>query len=163
MKMRGAGRTKILQRLLDWPSWLRRAFWSAALFALVMAILPKPPQLPGSPSDKIQHIAAFVVLAALAAAAYPRTSLMRIAVWLSLFGALIEFLQALPMLHRDSDARDWIADTLAAALVLLLVRLWRRRARRTIAASDRHASDAASAIGGAELSESPAAESAIRS
>lgn len=114
-----------MQRILCRPIWLRLAFWLAASFALVMAILPKPPQLPGAPSDKIQHIVAFVVLAGLAAAAYRRASLVVIAAGLSAFGALIEFLQALPMLHRDSDVRDWLADTAASTAVLLIIGLWR--------------------------------------
>src|SRR5438094_451884 len=43
---------------------LRRVlFWAAALFAFVMAILPHPPELPGNPSDKLQHMAAFAPLA----------------------------------------------------------------------------------------------------
>jgi VanZ family protein len=102
------------------------------LFALVMATLPKPPQLPGAPSDKIQHIVAFVVLAGLAAAAYRRASLVVIAAGLSAFGAVIEFLQALPMLHRDSDIDDWLADTAASAFVLLIVWLWRLRSRSAV-------------------------------
>lgn len=122
-------------RILCRPYWLRVAFWLAALFALVMATLPKPPQLPGAPSDKIQHIVAFVVLAGLAAAAYRRTRLVVIAAGLSAFGAVIEFLQALPMLHRDSDIRDWVADTAASAVVLLIVWLWRRRAQDSSAAT----------------------------
>lgn len=97
-----------------------------------MATLPKPPQLPGAPSDKIQHIVAFVVLAGLAAAAYRRASLVVIAAGLSAFGALIEFLQALPMLHRDSDIRDWLADTAASAVVLLIIWLWRLRSRSNV-------------------------------
>jgi hypothetical protein len=48
---------------------------------------------------------------------------------LSLFGALIELCQAIPALNRDSDPIDWIADTLACGLVLLLV-AWRRRRPR---------------------------------
>jgi VanZ family protein len=103
------------------------AFWAAALFAFVMATLPKPPQLPGEPSDKIQHILAFTVLAALAALAYPRVSLPRIALGLSAFGALIEIVQMIPMLHRDAELADWIADTAAATLVLAIVLLIRRR------------------------------------
>jgi hypothetical protein len=47
--------------------------------------------------------------------------------WLSLFGAFIEVVQAIPALHRDSDVLDWLADTAAAGAILLLVRL--RRAR----------------------------------
>jgi hypothetical protein len=72
---------------IHWTAWPRIAFWLAALLALVMATLPKPPELPGSPSDKIQHILAFVVLAGLGAAAYRRASLTTIAAGLSAFGA----------------------------------------------------------------------------
>ena len=51
---------------------------------------------------------------------------MRLLVGLSLFGAAIEVVQAIPALHRDSDVSDWLADTIAAvAVVLLLVRWWR--------------------------------------
>lgn len=103
------------------------AFWAALLFAFVMAVLPKPPQLPGQPSDKIQHILAFAVLAALAAAAYPRARLIRILLLLSAFGALIELVQTVPALHRDGDWIDWVADTVAAAVVLLLAGLVRKR------------------------------------
>ena len=104
------------------------AFWAALLFACVMAVLPKPPQLPGQPSDKIQHILAFTVLAGLAAAAYPGARLLKILLLLSAFGALIEFVQTIPALHRDGDWVDWIADTAAAAVVLLLVRFGGKRA-----------------------------------
>lgn len=103
------------------------AFWAALAFAFVMAVLPKPPQLPGQPSDKVQHILAFAVLAALAAAAYPRARLIKILLLLSAFGALIEFVQAIPVLHRDADWVDWIADTIAAGVVLLLAALIRKR------------------------------------
>jgi VanZ family protein len=104
------------------------AFWSAAAFALIMASLPKPPQLPGEPSDKIQHIIAFVTLAALGAAAYPRTPLLRLLIGLATFGALIEIIQLIPPLHRDAQLTDFIADVAAAAAILGLVRLLRRRA-----------------------------------
>jgi hypothetical protein len=33
----------------------------------------------------------------------------------------------IPILHRDADVIDWIADTAAAALVLMLVPLIRRK------------------------------------
>ena len=105
----------------------RAIFWAAAAFAFVMAIIPQPPQLPGSPSDKVQHIAAFAVLAALSAAAYRSASLITLLAGLSVFGAVIEVLQAIPALNRDSDPVDWLADTIAAGLVLGLVAWWRRR------------------------------------
>lgn len=108
------------------PRLLRLAFWGATAFAFVMAILPKPPELPGAPSDKIQHIAAFLTLATLASLAFPGRSLLRIALTLSAFGALIEVMQAIPALHRDSDVVDWIVDTAAVAVVLILVSAIRR-------------------------------------
>ena len=97
------------------------------MFALVMASLPKPPQLPGEPSDKIQHIMAFATLAALGATAYPRTPLVRLLIGLAAFGALVEIIQLIPPLHRDAQLTDLLADILAAAAILALVQLFRRR------------------------------------
>jgi VanZ family protein len=120
-------------RLVDWRATrtARLVFWAAAVFAFVMAVVPQPPQLPGAPSDKVQHIAAFAMLAVLSSFAYPATKVTRLLASLSLFGALIEVVQAIPALHRDSDVVDWIADTVAVAVVLVIVsRLRRRRAQR---------------------------------
>jgi VanZ family protein len=102
-------------------------FWAAALFAFVMAVLPHPPELPGHPSDKIQHVTAFAVLALLGSWAFPKLRSLSLIFRLSLFGAAIELVQAIPVLHRDSDVLDWIADTIACALVLFAVQWWRRR------------------------------------
>lgn len=108
----------------------RAAFWGAWAFSLVMAVLPRPPHLPWEPGDKVEHIAAFVTLALLSAWAYPKTPLIQLLVRLSLFGALIELVQALPSLNRDSDPMDWLADTVAAAVALAIVSLWRRSSDR---------------------------------
>ncbi|HEY1604302.1 MAG TPA: hypothetical protein VGF77_01740 [Allosphingosinicella sp.] len=96
-------------------------FWAAWAFALVMALLPHPPQVLGDTNDKVQHIIAFVTLSVLASLAYPGAGLLRIGLLLSLFGAAIELLQAIPVLHRDSSFWDWIADTAAVAVTLALV------------------------------------------
>ena len=115
--------------------WLRGTrtgqalFWAAALFALVMALVPHPPRLPGDPSDKVQHVLAFAVLGLLGGLAYPRVKAVRLIAGLSLFGAMIEVLQAIPALHRDSDPLDWLADTIACSLVLYGVRWWAARRR----------------------------------
>ena len=106
----------------------RLLFWAAVVFAFVMAIIPHPPELPGEPNDKIQHIAAFTALSLLGAWAYARAPLLRLLVGLSLFGAFIEVVQAIPALRRDCDVKDWIADTAACAVVLLAVR-WSRSRR----------------------------------
>ena len=96
-------------------------FWAAALFALLMALLPHPPEVPGNPSDKVQHMLAFAVLGVLGWLAYPRRRILFLIAALSLFGAAIEVLQAIPALHRDSDPLDWLADTVACALVLVVL------------------------------------------
>ena len=101
---------------------LRVAFWAGAAFALIMALLPHPPQLPGEPSDKLQHIAAFLTLGALGSLAYPRANPLHLGAGLSLFGAIIEILQLIPALHRDGDPLDWAADTAAVALIIVLLR-----------------------------------------
>jgi VanZ family protein len=116
-------------RLSDWRASrsARATFWGAATFAFVMAVLPHPPEVPGHPNDKVEHIVAFAALAALGSFAYPRMNLLKLLAGLSLFGALIEVVQAIPALQRDSDVKDWVADTAAVAVVLGLV-WWRRRA-----------------------------------
>ena len=101
---------------------LRVAFWAGAAFALFMALLPHPPQLPGEPSDKVQHIAAFLTLGALGSLAYQRANPLHLGASLSLFGAIIEILQLIPALHRDGDPLDWAADTAAVALIIVLLR-----------------------------------------
>lgn len=106
---------------------LRVLFWAAALFALVMASLPHPIDLPGHPDDKVQHAIAFFTLGVLGGSAYPRVPLLRLLLLLSLFGVLIELIQAIPALNRDSDLADWAADTIAAAAALLVIRQFRRR------------------------------------
>ena len=105
---------------------IRALFWAAAAFAFVMASMPKPPQLPGDPGDKVQHIIAFAVLAVLARAGWLNVSGWRLLAGLSAFGALIELVQAIPALNRHADWIDWMADTLAAAAVLGLVALVRK-------------------------------------
>jgi len=108
---------------------MKALFWAAALFALVMALLPHPPDIPGDPSDKIQHVVAFATLGILGTLAYPRGPVLRLVVGLSLFGAFIEIAQAIPALHRDSDPLDWVADTLACAMVVIVFRWWRAKSR----------------------------------
>jgi VanZ family protein len=112
-----------------YQSYLRLAFWIALILAFAIAVNPKPPMLPGAPGDKVQHIFGFTVLTAMACLAYPRTAALRILIGLSAFGALIEFAQAIPILHRDAEFADWLADTGAVVVVLGVAALLRRRAQ----------------------------------
>ena len=123
-----------MRRYLPW------AFWAALLLTFVMASLPHPPRIPGDPLDKLQHMAAFAVLTALACAAWPAISRLRLAIVLSVFGALIEVVQAIPALHRDSDWRDWVADTVAILVTLAIAVVVQRfvRGRQAEAATLRN-------------------------
>lgn len=112
------------------PLVARGLFWVALMFAVTMAVLPHPPHTAIDQfGDKFEHMLAFATLAALAAIGYRATPLLRIGERLSFLGALIEVLQSLPALHRDCDIRDWIADTVAIAVVLAVAGLVRRRGR----------------------------------
>ena len=103
------------------PRLMRPLFWLLGCFSLVMALLPKPPSTPIDQfGDKFAHMLAFAVLTVVARLAWPRTPIWIAALLLSLYGAAIELLQTIPALHRDSDPRDWVADTGAIALALLL-------------------------------------------
>jgi hypothetical protein len=106
----------------------RVAFFALWIFALFMALTPKPPQLPiDRLGDKFEHILAFAVLAVFARLGFRDTHDRRIVERMSFAGALIEIAQSIPVLHRDCDWRDWVADTLAVALTLLIMRAlpWR--------------------------------------
>ena len=107
---------------------IRILFWVAAVFAFAMAVDPHPPEIPGEPGDKFEHMLAFATLATLAAAGWPARNYAAIGLALSWFGAIIEIVQAIPFLHRDCDIMDWAADTVAAAVVLALAALLRRAA-----------------------------------
>jgi len=91
-------------RLIEWRASrsARATFWAAACFAFVMAIIPHPPQVPGEPNDKVQHIVAFATLSVLGSFAYPRMTLVRLLIGLSLF---LTFFVMSPVLDRIySDA-----------------------------------------------------------
>ncbi len=106
-------------------------FFAALVFTFYSAVIPPHKALQLVPWDKAEHFIAFYTLTGLAAAAFPKRNLLWIAAALSGFGALIEFVQGLPIVHRDRDFWDWVADTIAivAALAPMLLVWWRREAR----------------------------------
>ena len=110
-------------------SWIA-LFWLALLFTLVMALLPKPPPLPGQPTDKFQHIVAFAVLTLQSFAAYPLTRWLARFGWLAAFGAVIELGQMIPVLGRSADLADWLADSAAILITIAITAFfdrWRRK------------------------------------
>lgn len=110
---------------------MRVLFWLALAFAVIMALMPQPPDLPiDGYGDKLAHMLAFATLAGLATLGFPEGDRWRIAERLSFLGAMIEVAQSIPGLQRDCDIRDWIADTAAIVAVTLVLGflLSRRRA-----------------------------------
>lgn len=65
------------------------------------------------------HMLAFATLGTLAAISFPRRSIALLFVGLTVFGAIIELIQMVPMLNRDSELADLLAD-MAAGLASLV-------------------------------------------
>ncbi len=96
----------------------RILFWAALVFCFVMAVIPAPVELGGS--DKYQHIAAFATLTALALLAYREVNPLFLFAAVAAFGGLIEIVQGLSFVGRDSDVVDWFADVVSIVAVLLV-------------------------------------------
>ncbi len=97
------------------------AFWTAALVALVMACLPQPPKLWTDPDDSLQHFTAFATIATLARIGYPRAQMLTLLLAITAFGGLIELVQMIPALGRDSSFDDWMVDMAATSIALVLL------------------------------------------
>jgi VanZ family protein len=74
-------------------------------------------------SDKLLHFASFGVLGFLALRSWGTAFAALIFLGLSLLGLGIEFAQALPMIARESELGDWLADILGIVLGILLAQL----------------------------------------
>jgi VanZ family protein len=104
----------------------RLLFWGTLAFTLVRALWPDPfTEDTVGRWDKVVHALAFYVLSLLAAMAFSRRPLLAVAGALLAFGGLIEVLQAIPALHRDSSWGDLIADVTGITLALTPIALMR--------------------------------------
>lgn len=91
----------------------RILFWLAALFAYVCAVIPERPEIVGY--DKGNHILAFFTLGCLARLGWSRRNAFWIALALLGFGGFIEVSQSLPMIGRDPEWGDVLADGIGIA------------------------------------------------
>jgi VanZ family protein len=86
------------------------AFVAAVLFTLYAALAPGDDAPALIPWDKANHFIVFYGLSFLAMIALPGSRFWRIGFVLLGFGICIEILQSLPMVGRDADALDVVAD-----------------------------------------------------
>ncbi|GLS39387.1 hypothetical protein GCM10010869_49840 [Mesorhizobium tianshanense] len=76
--------------------------------------------------DKLNHAAAFAVLAALGSLGWPERK-VRLIVLLAFTGAAIEVLQGAQLIGRDMDAFDLVADCAGMAFGLTIASWTKRR------------------------------------
>ena len=86
-------------------------FLGAVAFTLYAALAPGDDTAGLIPWDKAKHFIVFYGLTFLATMALPKSRWWKIGVVLLGFGIAIELLQALPIIGRDCDVFDVVADT----------------------------------------------------
>ena len=104
--------------------WLA-AGWLLVILACVGSIVPLR-DLPSAPlpNDKVQHIAAYALLALWFAGIYPRSRYVVIGISLFLMGICIEWVQGAMHLGRQSDLRDVLANSFGIVVGLTLALIW---------------------------------------
>lgn len=100
----------LVPRKISWPGFL--AFLGAVAFTLYAALAPGDDTAGLIPWDKAKHFIVFYGLTFLASVALPRSRPWKIGTVLLGFGVAIEILQGLPIVGRDADVFDIVADTL---------------------------------------------------
>lgn len=108
------------------PLTLRLAIYAAAVAVLLYLTLAPSEDLPEvNIWDKAEHAIAWLVLAGLGLLLFPKR-VATIALFSLGIGVLVEILQASPMIARDADVRDVLADSVGIAAALAVGRLVRR-------------------------------------
>ncbi|MER8460819.1 hypothetical protein NKH82_29125 [Mesorhizobium sp. M0915] len=103
----------------------RIAFFVTLLAVFVLALLPVPRLKEfgldvGFHSDKLNHSIGFAVLMFVGSLGWPGRKATLI-VFLGLVGIAIELIQGTPVIRRDLDGLDWIADCVGIACGLIIV------------------------------------------
>jgi len=120
-------------------AWRRTSLAALILYWLALAVathIPKPPDIPLEQGDKLVHLAAYALLAFLAAVCWSayrsplrKRHLLVLFALLSLYAAVDELTQ-IPF-GRQADLLDWLADTIGvacgiAAFAVVRKLMWRR-------------------------------------
>lgn len=109
--------------------WLDRFRLAALAWAVIVAWLAFRPSTGldvGLPWDKANHAMAFVVLTLLTGAGWPRWPWSRLLLLMMGAGVGIELVQGLPLIGRDADVRDVVADAVGIGAGLAALAMLRR-------------------------------------
>lgn len=112
-----------------YPVAARIVFLVTLAGVLLLAFLPvqlSPDIGWAAHQDKLNHAAAFAVLAALGSLGWPERK-VRLIVLLAFTGAAIEVLQGAQLIGRDMDAFDLVADCAGMAFGLTIASWTKRR------------------------------------
>ncbi|NQE63232.1 hypothetical protein E1H18_3488 [Caulobacter sp. RHG1] len=100
----------LIPRKVRWPGLL--VFVAATIFTLYAAVAPGDDTAGLIPWDKAKHFIVFYGLTFLATMALPKSRPWKIGAVLLAFGVAIEIIQGLPIVGRDCDVFDVVADVL---------------------------------------------------
>jgi VanZ family protein len=94
-----------------------------ALIVAWLAFRPATEVAGGLPWDKGNHALAFMVLTVLTGLGWPRLSSTSLLLIMVVAGVAIELVQGLPVIGRDVDVLDVVADVAGTLLGLLFIAL----------------------------------------
>lgn len=107
-----------LRSLLMYQPFWRAALAVSALAIVYLATTSEPYPIPSAPSDKMNHLLAFIQLTIVTRLAWPEVSRVWVALGVMAFGLAIEVTQAqLP--YREFSLLDLAADGAGTAIGLL--------------------------------------------
>ncbi len=116
---------------LRYPRFWLAVGWLLIVAAIVSSLVPAQ-KLPNiGASDKLEHMAAYALIALWFSGIYPKSRYVLIGVCLFALGVAIEWAQGAMALGREADLRDMLANAtgIAAGLIIALLGLggWAQR------------------------------------
>lgn len=101
-------------------------FWTlVTIVSMLMLVELAPKENPIKHLDKIQHVLVFLTISVAGCLAF-KHQISLIIVGLTIFGAVIEVLQATLTTTRTGDVKDWLADIAGILIGLMIVAIYRQ-------------------------------------
>lgn len=101
-------------------------FWTlVTIVGMFMLIELAPKENPIKHLDKIQHALVFLIISVAGCLAF-KNKISLLIVGLTIFGAVMEVLQATLTTTRTGDIKDWLADIAGILIGLMIVSIYRQ-------------------------------------